>query len=462
MKTNQDKNKTELTDEEAIQQRIREMVLEESDRESRELEKKINDQANAEALHEITGVSKKKIAAITKQVRTEHYQEKKNSEEHKKDRTSFFRKTPFIIILTVVVPIVYQLIQRIDTKSINKPDAKVVKAKQNEAKEIIKAIDEADMHLLRYLIIEKGYDINNTHRNSAEQDYLYRALSKKNPAIAIFLINKGALVAPDARVRNYVSTMIKYKKYSELKQVMAEAMAKEAGENSAIAKLLAKGYPYFERDFIRAVTERDYEALKLFREAKQGNFNYNWHNQGLITAAFQNNPDMLNFLFDNWSKFKKGSLSGALHVMVAFKNKKVAQRILNEGASVDAPYSKLKYAYGEPEYTHVGRYLTVLENALWGSRIDMAKWLISQGADINIGGCLPLNVPFILGEGSGRFTIEHYDMVKLLIDNGASVNKVVSGQDRPLKKARRIKRGRPNNPWIKKAIELLESNGAIE
>ncbi len=460
MRTDKNKNKNELTDEDAIQKRIREMVFEESERENKELEKKLNDEANAEALHEITGVSKKKIAAITKKVRAGQLQENKRFGGDKKKTKKSYRKIYFILplLMSLLGPL-FLLISNIDIKFGSK----------EEATEVHKAIDESNMQLLRYLIVEKGYDINNNYKRQLVYNgpyfsdyYIYHAIREKNPVIALFLINNGALIAPDAKTRNYLTRTVEYNKYTELKQPMAEAMAKQAGEGSPVAQLLSKGYPYFRNDFKRAIVENDYEALKLFKQAQKGNFDNDWHYYGLKTAAFQNNPDMLDFFFQNWSKYTKESLTAAFHLMVGWGNKKAAQKILDEGASVNESHILPRFKNGKPSYyTGGGTKYTALEFVVMATNTEMASWLIGKGADINKGAILPLNIPF-KQRRNRKFTQEHYNIVKLLIDNGASVNKRVHAQKRPLNNAKKLKKRGVKGPWLNKTIELLESNGAIE
>ncbi len=460
MSRNQDKNKRGATDEDEIQKRIREMVFEESERENKELEKKLNDEATAEALHEITGVSKKKIAAITKKVRAEQLQENKRSGGDKKKTKKSYRKIYFILplLMSLLGPL-FLLISNIDIKFGSK----------EEATEVHKAIDESNMQLLRYLIVEKGYDINNNYKRRLVSNgpyfsdyYIYHAIREKNPVIALFLINNGALIAPDSTTRNYLTETVEKNKYKELKQPMAKAMAKQAGKGSAVAKLLDKGYPYFRTDFYRAIKDKDYEALKLFKEAQEDEFDNYWHNRGLETAASLNDPEMWNFFFDNWSSFSPKALSAAFHWMVDWKNKNFAQELLDKGVSVDARYYMNSPRSRKPKYyPRVWKEVTALETAFLSSNIEMAKWLIGKGAKIDIGTFLPLNIPFELGRANGKFTEEHYNMVKLLIENGALVNKKSLGK-RPLYNAKIIRERGIKGLWLDKAIELLESKGAIE
>ena len=466
MRTNRKKSKNQLTDEEAIQKRIREMVFEESKRENQELEKKLNDQANAEALHEVTGVSKKKIEAITKKVRSEQEQEQKRIANSKSSFLSnkvniFYIVSSIIFIIVVGVFIAGIFSDSNDEVSFGNPE---------EAEEVHKAIKDANMQLLRYLIIDKGYNVNQAHKRRLSYTdpfftdyYLYHAIREKNTVMALFLINNGSLIAPTADIRNYLTGTVDYYKYTDLKQPMAEAMVKQAGEGSAVAKLLDKGYPYFKNDFNRAILDKDYEALKLFKEAQQGKFDYNWYDKGMAIAAFNNDPQMLNFFFDNWSKYSEQSLSGAFHAMIDWKNKEVAQKLLDEGAKIDARYKMPAYKHRKPKYyPGVSKEVTALETALMTSNTEMVKWLIGKGADINTNAILPLNIPFELGIVSGNFSEEHYNTIKLLIDNGASVNKRGYGQKRPLHNAKYIRKRGIKGEWLNKAIELLESKGAIE
>ncbi len=458
MKKSLNRAKNTTSEEDEVRKRIREMVFEESKREKQELERKLNDQANAEALHEVTGVSKKKIKEITQKVRNEHSQKKEHPKKRKKSIFNFSFFFIFFMLLSTSPPLFLYLNEKIETKNIKK------------AKEVHKAIEEANMQLLRFLIVDKEYDINKgiKHRFSMTSPYftdyyIRNAMREENPKMVLFLINNGALIAPDNTTRNYLTETVEKNKYNELKLPMAEAMAKQAGEGSAVKMLLNKGYPYFKTDYFRAIIDKDYEALKLFKEAQKDEFDYNWHNQGLKIAASKNYPDMLNFFFDNWSNFSERALSTAFHWMVDWKDKNATQKLIDKGASIDARYVMTWYKYRKPYYyPGVSRDVTALETALLSSNSEMVKWLISKGADINAGTFLPLNIPFELGRANGKFTEEHYKAIKLLIDNGASINKKGYLQKRPLYNAKNIQKKGIRSTWLDKAIELLENNGAIE
>ncbi len=448
-------NKKNLNSEDEIQKRIRELIFEESERENRELEKKLDDEATAEALHEVTGVSKKKIAAITKKVRTEHSQKNKHKKKHR--RTPSFRAiffTPMALMMCIMFV------------------ATVIGSKEKRKdKEIQKAIREENMQLLRHFVIDKGYDLNGGYsyqlymtNDSSTYFPLLHAIRAKQKGIALFLINNGALIAPNSTTRNDLTEIVEKNKDKELKQAMAKAMAKQAGEGSAVAKLLDKGYSYFKTDFCRAVSDEDCEALKLFKEAQKDEFDNEWHNQGLALAASRNKPDIVNFFFNNWSSFSQRALNVAFHKMVYRGDKATAQELLDKGASVDARFYMTVRKNRKPQYypgTWWGAEVTALETAFLNSKTEMAKWLIGKGASIDIGYFLPLNIPFELGRANGKFTEEHYKMIKLLVENGAWVNKKYGGK-RPLYNAKKIKKKGIRGVWLNKAIELLESNGATE
>ncbi len=453
MKKDFDKKKQELTEEEAIQQRIHELVFEESEQEKQELEKKLNDEANTEALNELTGVSKKKIKEITKKVRSEFAHKENNKKS--KNRTFKRRNLIFIVMLLLFI----SQIRNFDF---------TFGGSESEAKEVHKAIDDANMQLLRYLILDKKYDINNGYKRQLvlgdpyiSDHYVYHAMREKNLAMVLFLINNGALVAPSATTRDFLTEQVQYTKHSDLKQLIIESMVKEAGEGSAVELLFKKGYPFFRREFERAIQEGDLEALKLFKKAQRGNFDFNWQGRGLRIAIAENDTELLNLFFKQWSDYNKRTLNAAFHTAVVWSNKDAVLKLLDKGISInDGCFST---AQNKTKYRPlIVSDATALQNALYNSNAEMAKWLIDKGADINKGRFSPLSIPFRQAKSSLGFTEENYNTVKMLIDNGISVNKRDSRKRRTLYYAKKLQNTRARSKWLDKAIQLIKDNGAIE
>ena len=143
-------------------------------------------------------------------------------------------------------------------------------------------------------------------------------------------------------------------------------------------------------------------ALLINHGAKPGN-------DSLFYAAYQDNYDLAALLLANGGTFAASENSGALKMAARLGNLNTLQAFVDSG---QAQQSQLNQA--------------ILYGALT-EKIDVVKYLVDQGVDINQGdsdGCTALH--YLSQDGT-------VDMVRYMVNNGALINATCRGAETPLK-----------------------------
>ncbi len=144
-------------------------------------------------------------------------------------------------------------------------------------------------------------------------------------------------------------------------------------------------------------------ALLITHGAKPGN-------DSLLFAAYQDNYDLAALLLAKGGTFTAGENSGALKMAARLGNLKALQAFVD---SVDR--------LGESQINQAILYGALTE------KIDVVKYLVDQGVDINQGdsdGCTALH--YLSQDGT-------VDMIKYMVNNGARINATCRGAETPLK-----------------------------
>jgi ankyrin repeat protein len=385
--------KKRLSKKEKIKQEIIDRVFAESEAVREKRQQKAVEDIEIESLSEVSGLSKKRIAEITKSVKA----------KHKLNKKKIVNRILLGISILIAGVILFFIVQSVVESII----VEVEKQQKLDYAELLNAASAGDIDKIEEL---RAKGVAWDHKDFPYDSLLFRAVLTNNVDLIKYLISNGVNLFKQDQTGKNALDLAYEKRFLEVQLVLGEAIALLAPEGHPLRTLWQKKIGFCEYNFRKYIEANDMRVIELFCLADEGIFSHDWDSANLVFAASEASTDMLLFLLKNAKDLKQDHKSWALFPAARDGDIVSLEALLTSDADINFKRSD---------------NFTPLVQAICSGK-QSVELLLDKGADPNVtaGSDEYLPIFMALQDKIGNYISEQrrYEIVKALIDAGVDIN----------------------------------------